>query len=193
MTDHAKADVDSGVYERRYQIKPGDCVVDIGAHVGHFTQLALDNVGKKGFVIAFEPHPENQKELNRFNCDRLNIIKAAAWSWDGNIVLHHCEANSGAHSIVHNTGGPMVVCACWDIGNFIAPRWKPDFIKIDAEGAEYHILKSLFEHGMRCPMAVEIHSEELWEKCSRLCAENGMLFSFAPGTNRVGVNYLEAK
>lgn len=39
--------------------KPGDCVVDIGANVGHYTKHLSDLVGAGGRVLAFEPIPES--------------------------------------------------------------------------------------------------------------------------------------
>lgn len=191
MTDHAKSDVDSGVYEKRYTIKPGDRVVDIGAHVGHFTMHALDVVGSGGFVLAVEPHPVNLKSLKTrtANLSSVAIVDAAAWDWNGQIVLHHCNDNDGAHSLVHQTNGPMLVVECVDIGELLKSFAAFNFIKIDAEGAEYHILKSLLEHGIRCPMAVEIHSDELYAKCAHLCLEYGIRLEIE-GSNPVGVNYI---
>src|SRR3989344_6832323 len=40
-------------------IKTGDCVLDIGAHIGYYTLLASGLVGKKGKVFSFEPDPNN--------------------------------------------------------------------------------------------------------------------------------------
>lgn len=39
--------------------KPGDCVVDIGANVGHYTKHLSDLVAADGRVLAFEQEPES--------------------------------------------------------------------------------------------------------------------------------------
>src|SRR5256885_16942907 len=40
-------------------VKPGMTVMDIGGHVGFYTLLAGELVGKTGKVFGFEPEPEN--------------------------------------------------------------------------------------------------------------------------------------
>ncbi len=40
-------------------LKPGQHVLDIGAHIGYFTTLACALVGYGGTVEAFEPHPRS--------------------------------------------------------------------------------------------------------------------------------------
>lgn len=41
------------------EIKKGDTVLDLGAHIGYYTLLAAKLVGEKGKVFAFEPEPTN--------------------------------------------------------------------------------------------------------------------------------------
>jgi len=54
-----------GTYELAQQkifqkyMKEGNVVFDIGAHVGFYTLLATQLVGKKGKVFSFEPNPRN--------------------------------------------------------------------------------------------------------------------------------------
>jgi protein-L-isoaspartate O-methyltransferase len=40
-------------------VKNGDTVVDLGAHIGYYTALASELVGKNGEVYSFEPEPKN--------------------------------------------------------------------------------------------------------------------------------------
>ena len=46
-------------------LRPGDCMLDVGAYVGWFTLLAARLVGKTGRVIAFEANPATFARLNR--------------------------------------------------------------------------------------------------------------------------------
>ena len=47
-------------------VKMGDVVVDIGAHIGHYTLIAADLVGENGKVFAFEQAPDNYASLVKF-------------------------------------------------------------------------------------------------------------------------------
>lgn len=65
-----KAKVGAGEYEKRYSkallssIQPGDCVWDIGANVGFYTEKFATLVGPSGTVVAFEPFQEAFQQLS---------------------------------------------------------------------------------------------------------------------------------
>jgi len=40
-------------------VREGDTVVDLGANMGYYSLLASRLVGEKGWVFAFEPHPQS--------------------------------------------------------------------------------------------------------------------------------------
>jgi len=46
-------------------IEPGSLVIDGGANIGYMTVLGAVATGPKGVVLAFEPHPQLFKELQR--------------------------------------------------------------------------------------------------------------------------------
>lgn len=54
-----------GLYEYREQaflwryVRPGDAVIDCGAHFGLFSVLAAEAMGREGTIIAIEPNPES--------------------------------------------------------------------------------------------------------------------------------------
>ncbi|MBN1850763.1 MAG: FkbM family methyltransferase [Deltaproteobacteria bacterium] len=48
-----------------HALKPGDCFLDIGAHIGYFSLLASALVGDDGKVISFEPDEANFNHLNQ--------------------------------------------------------------------------------------------------------------------------------
>ncbi|MBU5574844.1 MAG: FkbM family methyltransferase [Candidatus Aenigmarchaeota archaeon] len=60
-------------------IKKGDIVIDAGAYIGLFTLYASKKVGKNGLVIAYEPDPENYKNLleniKLNKCKNVKLIK----------------------------------------------------------------------------------------------------------------------
>lgn len=55
-------------------IKPGDNVVEVGAHIGFITQYLSFLVGDRGEVVAFEPSDANLEYLYR-NCKDLRNVK----------------------------------------------------------------------------------------------------------------------
>jgi FkbM family methyltransferase len=46
-------------------LKPGETFYDVGANIGFFTLLGAKLVGENGAVVAFEPLPENVRQLER--------------------------------------------------------------------------------------------------------------------------------
>jgi FkbM family methyltransferase len=83
-----------GTYDRPFTayvqrcIKPGDTVIDVGAHVGLFTLLLAYQVAESGRVVAYEPSPR-MLELLRDNVsmgwlnDRVEIVPKAVASTSG--------------------------------------------------------------------------------------------------------------
>jgi FkbM family methyltransferase len=82
-------DVPFTTFALRY-IKPGDTVIDVGAHVGLFTLLLAYQVWEHGRVIAYEPSPR-MLELLRHNVsmcwldDRVEIVPKAAAATTGSL------------------------------------------------------------------------------------------------------------
>jgi len=160
---NAKADVESGAYEAHYQPKAGDTVLDLGAHVGYYTERALKFVGETGAVIAFEPNPVNYQRLVARVGGKTNVftVNAGAAHSDSRIPFYFNAINSGGHGFFQNgqvsySHDAIVI----DIGYWLrAHNFKPTFVKIDTEGSEMDILTSLFASGHEPPMALEVHSE----------------------------------
>ncbi len=185
--EHAKSDVESGVYERHYRMKEGDVVLDIGAHVGYFTELAAERVGPGGWVIAFEPEPENFNLLLDRVGVRKNVclINAAALDQTGRGKLYLNSGNSGGHSLCGSSG--FVKVNCVRASEFV---WgKPvRFVKLDAEGSELEILRDLVPVlASPVDIAFEAHSAQLYRDCKELLVKAG--YEFLPVTEHVGVCY----
>ena len=51
--------------EEHFSPKDGEIIVDVGAHIGHYTIISSKRVGQNGKVIAIEAHPGNFEMLNR--------------------------------------------------------------------------------------------------------------------------------
>ncbi len=129
-----------------FRIRPGDVVVDVGAHVGTFVAKALSRGASK--VIAIEPHPTNQECLRRnfaaeIEQGKVILVQEAAWNEESTLELHvGWEYNSGAHSISHDRGAGTITVRSRPIDEMLNELGieRVDLIKMDIEGAERQAL-----------------------------------------------------
>lgn len=181
--ENAMTDVESGYYGKYYEFKPGDVVVDIGAHVGFFTEWVLPKIGFTGNVIAIEPHPRNYDELVTRTAEYPNVhrIKAAASSKDDAGILYVNSHNSGAHSLSDGIDTNHYLynlpVRCINIGRYLSLSpysTNLSFVKIDTEGAEGIILISLRDYGVNPKaFAIEIHRDSLMTHCKSILTQMG--------------------
>jgi FkbM family methyltransferase len=146
-------------------VRPGDIVLDCGAHYGLFTRKALAAGAK--LVVAIEPAPQN------LECFRRNLSKEIAegrvivypkgvWDKEDYLTLHIDQEESGADSFVsERPGGARVEkVPLTTIDRLVAELKLPrvDFIKMDIEGAERHAVTgaraTLERHKPRMALAV---------------------------------------
>ncbi|OUU48003.1 MAG: hypothetical protein CBC12_08970 [Candidatus Puniceispirillum sp. TMED52] len=129
-------------------IKPGDCILDIGANIGYYTKLFAYLTGTTGSVHAFEPDTENLEILYRNVTQEttrgtVDIHAIALGDQTGTAALYRHAGNAGKHRLY-----PSIVCQKDPLqirvergDNFNFPP--VDFIKIDVEGFEYDALNGL--------------------------------------------------
>jgi len=141
------------------------CIVDVGAHIGCVTRILAPHCER---LLAFEPHPDNFQILKRNmsmleGCD-LNLYQVPLSSSAGPINLHLSPTNTGGHSSFkpHPSSETCYIeLNAFPLPCFLEDRQigSIDFLKIDAEGAEYPILASLMHWGLQNikTMAVEYH------------------------------------
>jgi FkbM family methyltransferase len=139
--------------------RPGDCVWDVGAHVGTYTRQFLELVGPDGHVIAFDPIPENATLLRSLGHEaQLTVVEAALADRDGmtSFVIRG-KKNGGISHIGESPDGLNVRVTR---GDSILEEGipKPDVIKIDVEGFEGDVLNGLPNvlEGTRC-LVIEVH------------------------------------
>ncbi|MBI4873948.1 MAG: FkbM family methyltransferase [Acidobacteria bacterium] len=126
-------------------VRPGDVVVDCGAHVGVFTHYALARGAAR--VIAVEPEPVNVECFHRnFAAEiaRGTVVLApqGVWSSETTLELTVAAANSGMNSVVAAESGTMIRIPVTTIDR-IADQLRlarVDFLKMDIEGAEREAL-----------------------------------------------------
>lgn len=125
-------------------IKPGDIVLDIGAHIGTHTTLMSDLVGEGGQVYAYEPQREMYRELVqnlRLNkSDRVTALRVALGENPGVVEMNPTvEGNQGGTGV--GKDGDKVELRTLDSYRFP----KLDLVKIDVEGFEPYVLKGAGE------------------------------------------------
>lgn len=143
---------------RRF-IRPGDTVIDIGAHCGDFSVPLALAAGKSGAVFAWEPNPYVFSVLEKnaqWNVDKTNIvpIQAAAAKINGHLEFHYSDpgfCNGGClagisrwqHGHPYRLRVPALRVTDWMTQRHPERLTRVRFIKIDAEGFDYEVLQSL--------------------------------------------------
>lgn len=134
----------------RRVVGPGMKVLDIGANLGYYTVLCAALVGDHGRVVAVEPDAENRELLER-NIEanslahRVVIHAAALGAESGQCLLYTDSGHRGAHSL--SPGNRLSALASVEVPMTTLDALcrlecggSPDFIKMDAQGAEGAIL-----------------------------------------------------
>lgn len=126
-----------------YFLRPGDCFVDVGAHVGYFSALAGTLVGPKGRVIAFEPDRRNftwlERNLNA--CEAAVTAKCVAIAEDSGQVrfLRH-PREPGHHRLIVAAAPGAIAVPAMSLSEALAEAGTVRCIKIDVQGAERAVL-----------------------------------------------------
>lgn len=137
----------------RRGVRPGDTVIDIGAHYGQYAILMSAFAGPTGTVLAFEPDPYARAVLEQNVALNPSLrsprVEALALSdADGEATLYSLGGNSQsslARSAVEfdgeHTATPVTV-QTETLDGYLARTGaaSPTWVKIDAEGAEIRIL-----------------------------------------------------
>jgi FkbM family methyltransferase len=172
-----------------FEIKKGDIVLDIGAHIGIFSIYAGK---KKAKVYSFEPTKENYDKLSsNMEKNKLNNVllsNVAVSNKKGGSPFYICnEKEFNARHSLFDPGkeSKKVIMQTTTLKDIIKENKlsKINFLKLDCEGAEYDIL-------FNCPkeildkidkISMEFHS--LDEKRNRTTLKtflerNGFIVSF---------------
>jgi FkbM family methyltransferase len=161
-----------------FQPKPGEVVVDVGAHIGLYTLRAARDVGANGKVIAVEPDPQSYR-----------ILK-------DNIALNYLENVTAINAALSDTSGQKKFYACTDpslSGFELQPEGRlrevavvkvmsldellqaaglseVDWMKIDVEGAELKVLqggKRLLKDSKNLRIIIESSKNQAMEYLNR--------------------------
>jgi FkbM family methyltransferase len=116
---------------------------DVGANWGYFSLLTASLPNFRGSIEAFEPNPRTFQDL-RLTVEqaglaaRINCHNLGAGSRNCEMTVAESDRfNSGLSQLTNDGGGDKIPVTTLD--DFKAPP--PGFIKIDAEGMEFDILR----------------------------------------------------
>lgn len=140
-------------------LKPGDCFLDIGAHVGFYSMLTSVLTGPGGVVVSFEPTPWTYQLLQE-NVKGLSNVSAsnqALADQPGTLIFSDYGPGYGAYNSAHaNWGAEMlrgkkqheITVSTTTLDDYCQEKnLAPHIIKIDTEGFEYQVIlggKKLF-------------------------------------------------
>ena len=135
-------------------IKKGNTVLDIGAHIGLYSSPFAEMVGEDGKVFCFEPTPSTfdilKKTIELNKHQNIKSINAAIDENSGSIRFNLTSQNgegSNANSIVAiDRSVANVDVKAYSIDDFRKEnKLKIDVLKIDVEGAELSALRGAKE------------------------------------------------
>ncbi|HYO06507.1 MAG TPA: FkbM family methyltransferase [Phototrophicaceae bacterium] len=152
--------------------KDGDTVVDVGAHIGRYTMISSNCVGKDGKVIAIEANPRVFEALKRNiklnDFDNVLVLNYAVFSKQTKIKLF-LPPEEENHTI-YNT---IMSDRATDEKKFVEVNANTldailqsrgisevNWIKIDVEGAELEVLKGsadVLSKSKDISILIEIH------------------------------------
>jgi FkbM family methyltransferase len=122
-------------------VRPGDAVLDVGAHVGYYTVLSAVLAGPSGAVWSFEPNPRNAGFLRRHaqinGLRQVRVEQAAVADAEGTARFDFGTGSGTGH--LASDGAIEVRTLRLD--DFCAAHGiVPRAVKIDVEGAEAAVL-----------------------------------------------------
>ena len=133
------------IYEQRsVSVRENDIVIDVGAHLGTFTRIALQHGARR--VIAIEPDPVNAACFARTFASEIaegqvSLVVAAAWHSSGSLTFEIGSASQTGR-VGNSRGDRTVNVRAVTLDEMVEELDldRVDFIKMDIEGAERHAL-----------------------------------------------------
>ncbi|HKT02031.1 MAG TPA: FkbM family methyltransferase [Rugosimonospora sp.] len=159
-------------------VRPGDCVFDVGGHIGYITVYLAALVGPAGSVHAFEPGDNNLPYIrgNTAHRGNIHVVPKAVGQEPGELPLFMEDLTGQNNSLVRDFAGlaanernavrAHVVEKLVEVVSLDQYAEEtgavPDFVKIDIEGFEYEALRGAVDllRRRRPPMMVEVQANQ---------------------------------
>jgi FkbM family methyltransferase len=123
-------------------LRPGDVCIDVGANFGQYAVRLARTVGAAGHVHCFEPHPYNRRVLRSVlgwrGIRNVTVYPLAAGERQQELCLATLDDNT-AETHIAPEGLRATGVALDDWAEQVGLE-RLDFLKIDAEGYEAHVL-----------------------------------------------------
>lgn len=183
-------------------LRAGDCAIEVGGHIGYLSVWFAYLIGERGSLLVFEPSEDNARYLSK-NVDGLHHVMIDCRGISdhvGNAAFYIEELTGQNNSLLKDYGvfdvnaanaGVTAERRCVEISLTTLDQvcsdraLRPDFVKIDIEGAELAALR-----GMECVLRnhrpiVFIEITENGAECFALFERLGYQ-AFNPRLQRVG-------
>jgi FkbM family methyltransferase len=131
-------------------LRPGMCVLDIGAHHGLYTFLASKLVGSGGKVIAFEPSPRERRLLTRnLRLNSASNVRIEPYALGHEVSKADLYLVEGGEDGCNSLRPPAVAATTRTVAVDVisldhyllnSSLNRVDFVKLDVEGAEREVL-----------------------------------------------------
>jgi FkbM family methyltransferase len=156
----------------QFDPKPGDTVIDVGAHIGLYSLIAAKRVGPSGKVIAIEPDPENcsllQRNVELNKLTNVTILERAAFSSNSKLKLYLPGKERGFTKLSTLMANRAVTenfleidATTLDYLMVMQGIAQVNWVKIDVEGAELEVLKGAavtLSESKDVALLIEVHN-----------------------------------
>jgi len=158
-----------------YLLKPGMCVVDIGANKGYFSLLAAKRVLPGGRVISFEPYPRNFSDItktiqeNQYKHWTASADAVSSQNSTATLFAHGWDEGVSGWGTLEASRGPSdeklnVKTTTLNTAMNTMKVQHIDLLKMDIEGHELEAIlgaEELIKRKAISSITMEIHLKEL--------------------------------
>jgi FkbM family methyltransferase len=128
-------------------LRPGDCVIDVGANIGSLTLAAALTVGPTGRVVAMEPHPRTCKHLrdnlSLNGIEHVDVHNVACGNRRGHIRFsdNRSDEQNRVEDGADLVDGTVIDVALMRLDDLVGSVGGVALLKIDVEGYEKQVLE----------------------------------------------------
>jgi FkbM family methyltransferase len=146
-------------------VRPEDCVWDVGANVGFYTEQ-LAAVSRR--VVAFEPIAENFQQIQARQLPNVECHQLALGDRKIRVAMHKAGPYSSVVAGANGSGESEPEMVDMIPGDSLVDLSKPDVVKIDVEGFELEVIRGM-RHILSSVRAafIEVHFGLLEERGMR--------------------------